>query len=169
MGRVHNALTAMYALFLVIAPVFMSTLIGCATTPNSTNGLGPRMPEIGLYAFDCFGDYYDPPEIYFDLNAYQIRDEDRVVLSEVAERLSAYPDSSILIAGHTCALGDEKYNILLGMRRAEATQQALVALGIDARRMKMISHGSSMPLEPETAKNRHLHRRVSFHNWDGKD
>ena len=52
------------------------------------------------------------------------------------------------IAGHCDERGSDEYNLALGLRRAAAAQQYLVALGIPAGRIAIVSYGEERPLDP---------------------
>lgn len=72
------------------------------------------------------------------------------------------PDRSVVIEGHTDALGGDDYNERLSQRRAQAVRQYLVAQhGISASRLQAVGRGEHAPLpghEPGAPEN----RRVQF-------
>ncbi|HEK85049.1 MAG: peptidoglycan-associated lipoprotein Pal [Candidatus Saccharicenans sp.] len=86
--------------------------------------------------------------IFFDYDKYNIRPDAVPVLETNAQWLKAHPTVKILIEGHCDERGTEEYNLALGERRAKATMEYLVSLGIPAERMKIISYGKSQPLDP---------------------
>jgi peptidoglycan-associated lipoprotein len=86
--------------------------------------------------------------IHFDFDKYNIRDDAKPVLEKNAEWLRKHPTVRILIEGHCDERGTEEYNLALGEKRAKATMDYLVALGISPSRIKTISYGKSMPLDP---------------------
>jgi peptidoglycan-associated lipoprotein len=51
----------------------------------------------------------------------------------------------VMIEGHCDARGGEKYNVVLGEKRALAVKKYLVDHGIDAKRLKTISYGKDHP------------------------
>ena len=68
----------------------------------------------------------------------------------------------MLIEGHCDERGTEQYNLALGDRRANAAKEFIVALGVDAGRIRTVSYGEERPFDPghdETAwgKNRRAH------------
>ena len=66
------------------------------------------------------------------------------------------------IEGHCDERGTIEYNLALGDRRARSAKDFLVNLGIAAARLRTISYGKEMPLDPghseaAWAKNRRDH------------
>jgi peptidoglycan-associated lipoprotein len=86
--------------------------------------------------------------IHFDYDKYFIRDDAKPVLGENAEWLKKYDTAVILIEGHCDERGTEEYNLALGEKRAKSTLDYLVSLGISQDRIRTISYGKSMPLDP---------------------
>lgn len=60
------------------------------------------------------------------------------------------PGARIIIEGHCDERGTRRYNLDLGQRRAEAARAALVAYGVDARRLEVVSYGEELPVRPES-------------------
>ncbi len=85
--------------------------------------------------------------IHFDFDKYNIREDAKPVLEKNAEWLRKHSTVKILIEGHCDERGTEEYNLALGEKRAKATMNYLVALGISPSRIKTISYGKSMPLD----------------------
>jgi len=86
--------------------------------------------------------------IHFDFDRYFIREDAKPVLEENAQWLKKFPSVKILIEGHCDERGTEEYNLALGEKRAKATFDYLVSLGISSDGMKIISYGKSQPLDP---------------------
>jgi len=83
--------------------------------------------------------------IYFAFDKSDITPESRQVLSKQADLLKQNPSVTVTIEGHCDERGTREYNLGLGERRANATKQALVALGIAANRINTISYGKERP------------------------
>lgn len=83
--------------------------------------------------------------IYFDTDEYNVDGQDQSVLQSQAEWLRRYPNKQIVIEGHTDERGTRDYNLALGERRANATKNYLVSLGVDASRIRVISYGKERP------------------------
>ncbi|MFK0572985.1 OmpA family protein [Endozoicomonas sp.] len=56
---------------------------------------------------------------------------------------------NIVIQGHTDERGTRTYNLALGERRGNAVKDYLVAKGVAANRVEVISFGFEKPLDPE--------------------
>ena len=82
---------------------------------------------------------------YFDYDKSDIRPDARGALTSDADFLRAYPDVRFTIEGHCDERGGEEYNLALGDRRAAATKQFLVSLGISTDRIQVVSLGKEHP------------------------
>lgn len=84
--------------------------------------------------------------IHFDFDKSVIRPDDAKILDASAAWLKANPNQLVLIEGHCDERGTSEYNLALGDRRARAATNYLVAQGIAADRMTMISYGEERPV-----------------------
>jgi len=84
-------------------------------------------------------------DAYFDYNKADIRPDAREALSKTADFLKNYPQIKATIEGHCDERGSTEYNLGLGDRRANATKQYLVSLGISADRLSTVSYGKEKP------------------------
>jgi peptidoglycan-associated lipoprotein len=82
---------------------------------------------------------------YFDYNKADIRPDAREALGKTASFLRDHPEVKVTIEGHCDERGSTEYNLSLGDRRANATRQYLVSLGISADRMNTVSYGKEKP------------------------
>jgi len=86
----------------------------------------------------------------FDYDKSTIRDDASVVLKAdvgvIRDILANYPNQKLLIEGNADERGSEEYNLALGDRRAKATQEFLVSMGIPAAQLSMISYGKERPV-----------------------
>lgn len=101
-------------------------------------------------------------DIYFDFDSYDIRDDARPVLREVASMLAKNKDIKVIIEGHTDERGTNEYNLGLGDKRANAAKEYLLSLGITSGRINTLSYGEEKPLCTEQtedcwSKNRRAH------------
>ncbi len=87
-------------------------------------------------------------DIFFDFDKSSIRTEMTKSLAENVRWLKANPTAAIIIEGHCDERGTVEYNQALGQRRAMSVKNYLVAAGIGARRMKVISYGKERPFAP---------------------
>jgi outer membrane protein OmpA-like peptidoglycan-associated protein len=85
-------------------------------------------------------------------------------LVRVALYLRAHPEHAVVqIAGHADETGDEPFNERLSERRARAVSAALVALGVEPSRLRLVHFGASRPLRPGLTPEAHRdNRRVEL-------
>ncbi len=87
-------------------------------------------------------------DIFFDFDKSSIRADMKKNLIENVQWLKANPTASIIIEGHCDERGTGEYNLALGQRRAKSVTNNLVAAGINAKRIKVISYGKERPFAP---------------------
>ena len=80
-------------------------------------------------------------DIFFDYDRYGVRNTDDAVLSQDAAFLKGHPDMKVLIGGYCDERGSDEYNLALGQNRADSAQKMLIADGISANRIRVISYG----------------------------
>ncbi|HEY1504028.1 MAG TPA: peptidoglycan-associated lipoprotein Pal [Stellaceae bacterium] len=83
--------------------------------------------------------------VFFDFDKSTIKPEGQQTLQRQADWLKRYPNVTVTVEGHCDDRGTREYNLALGERRATAVQRALVALGVQANRVKTISYGKERP------------------------
>ncbi|HAM50127.1 MAG TPA: peptidoglycan-associated lipoprotein Pal [Nitrospiraceae bacterium] len=101
-------------------------------------------------------------DIHFDFDKYDIKDQAKTILKSVADYLIKNATLKLLIEGHCDERGTSEYNLGLGDRRAKATKDYLISLGVPSSRIDTISYGKEKPLCTEHtedcwAKNRRAH------------
>lgn len=101
-------------------------------------------------------------DIHFDYDRYDIRDDAKPVMKEVADMLSKNRKIKVIIEGHCDERGTNEYNLGLGDRRASSTKEYLVSLGIPTGKIETISYGEEKPVCAEQTeecwgKNRRAH------------
>lgn len=81
--------------------------------------------------------------IYFDLNKSNIKPEFDSAIAAVAKSLNVNANSDVTVAviGNTDQRDNEKYNLALGLRRANAVKARLVSLGVAENRITAVSYG----------------------------
>lgn len=83
--------------------------------------------------------------VHFALDRYDLTPEAEATLRQQAALLQSYPQVVITIEGHADERGTREYNLALGERRAETVHNYLMALGIAADRVSVISYGKERP------------------------
>jgi len=84
--------------------------------------------------------------IHFEFDRSRITDESASVLQRKAEVLREYGNVRLTIEGHADERGSLEYNQALGMRRAQATLEYLLDLGLSEDRFSTVSYGEERPL-----------------------
>ncbi len=101
------------------------------------------------------------PIVYFASGSARLDEAALEAVRELAAYLEANPRATLLLEGHTDTRASSLYNQELGLKRAEAVLEALVAQGIARERLEITSKGESMPAsEGYSAHARALNRRV---------
>ena len=86
-------------------------------------------------------------DINFEFDRYNLTDEAKATLDDLAQALKGNQQFAVTIEGHADERGTVEYNMALGEQRAQAAKAYLVALGIDASRIDTISYGEQRPVD----------------------
>ncbi len=85
--------------------------------------------------------------VEFDLNKATVKEAFDTDIQNIADFMLQYPETEVLLDGHTCSLGTDEYNMNLSSQRAEAVQNSLInKFGIPAERIKTRGAGESEPI-----------------------
>ena len=84
-------------------------------------------------------------DVMFDYDQFAIREDQRATLQKNADYLRRWQTVRATIEGHADSRGTNQYNLALGERRANATKEYLVGLGIAADRLLVVSKGEETP------------------------
>jgi outer membrane protein OmpA-like peptidoglycan-associated protein len=99
--------------------------------------------------------------LLFDFDSDAIRPDAGRNLTELAQSLKKYPDTQLLIVGHTDSRGDESYNQGLSYRRANSAAAYLQSQGVARTRVATNGRGEYEPVASnDTDAGRQLNRRV---------
>lgn len=84
------------------------------------------------------------------------------ILTQVQKAISIFPDSPIVVEGHTDSSGSDDLNMKLSQDRATAVREYLIAnLGLPAARVTAVGYGKNRPIASnETAEGRAQNRRI---------
>ncbi len=83
--------------------------------------------------------------VFFGFDSADLSAEARTALEKQAAWMKKFGGVRVVIEGHCDERGTREYNLALGERRANATKDYLVALGINPARIKTISYGKERP------------------------
>jgi outer membrane protein OmpA-like peptidoglycan-associated protein len=99
-------------------------------------------------------------DVFFDFDSAVLKPGAYREIDRTAGVLNRYPQTNILVEGHTDSKGSESYNQQLSERRAQAVRDALVNRGVDSRRLRVIGYGESQPISSDDAVNRRVELRI---------
>jgi peptidoglycan-associated lipoprotein len=153
--------------------VMLAALAGCPSKkpgPGFETGMGPGGPGSGG-SLKQFQSGKEPGEggpladIHFDYDRYDLDESARSTLQQNADWLKSNPSARVEVEGHCDERGTVEYNLALGAKRAKATKDYLVSLGVPADRLSTISYGEELPLCRDTSedcyqRNRRAHSVV---------
>ena len=104
-----------------------------------------------------------PENITFDLNSYVIKSQFKNTLDSGATVLKTYPDSTIVVSGHTDTTGNDAINNPLSVNRANSVESYLESQGISSSRITSRGYGSKQPIASNaTEAGRAQNRRVEI-------
>lgn len=125
--------------------------VNSSISNNSVNSLQKITNEsVNRVQSDIDGKVVLLESVHFGFDKYKLSDEMREVTTsnyvKIDETQQSYSDLKIKLEGNCDEWGSDEYNYALGLKRAKATKDALVADGIDANRIVMVSFGESNPV-----------------------
>lgn len=88
--------------------------------------------------------------VHFDFDKSAIKNEYYSVIKRQADFLSANAEATVTVKGYCDERGSREYNLALGERRANAVKNALMAEGVSATRINIISYGEENPIDPRS-------------------
>lgn len=101
--------------------------------------------------------------VYFATDKYNIEGDSRTALNKLAGIFKEYPNTNILVEGHTDSTGSDAYNLTLSKNRAQAVTNFLVNEGISSGRINTKWYGESQPkYDNSTVEGRAKNRRVEL-------
>jgi len=99
--------------------------------------------------------------LLFDFDSDRVRQAAATNLRNLASSLGEYPNTDLLIVGHTDSDGPDSYNWDLSERRARAAASYLAAQGVARTRLRTAGRGEAEPVTSnETDAGRQQNRRV---------
>jgi len=100
----------------------------------------------------------------FDVGSSVIKPGDFGLLTKVKRAINSFPNSEVIIEGHTDSQGGDDLNMKLSQERADAVKTYLLAnMDIGSHQMEAKGYGETMPLaNNETEQGRSLNRRIDI-------
>ncbi|GGZ16184.1 hypothetical protein GCM10007049_05570 [Echinicola pacifica] len=106
----------------------------------------------------------------FKINSATLSDSYKEDLISAAQVFGKYPDTNILIEGHTDDTGSEDFNMQLSEKRAKAVSSFLVSQGVDPNRLTNKWYGETQPkYANDSEENRSKNRRVEMAIYANED
>lgn len=101
--------------------------------------------------------------VYFDTNKFNINSASKSTLDKIARIMVEYPQTNVIVAGHTDSQGAADYNMTLSKNRANAVTDYLVVDGVSRGRFTTVYYGEDQPVASnDTAEGRAQNRRVAL-------
>lgn len=102
-------------------------------------------------------------DVLFDLGKADLKTSGQQTVARLAQFMKEYEDRRVRVEGYTDSTGEASYNQALSERRALAVQDALIAQGIERRRVEIRGFGEQYPVASnDTAAGRQQNRRVEI-------
>lgn len=99
--------------------------------------------------------------LLFDVNKAELKQASRDNLTKLAGILNKYPDTNILLEGHTDSTGTEEWNLELSKLRAQSVENYLAGKQVMETRFTAMGYGESQPIATnDTKSGRAANRRV---------
>jgi len=101
--------------------------------------------------------------VYFDFDKSDITPNSKLALDKLVQIFKEYPETNLLVEGHTDDKGADSYNLALSEKRAKAVGDYLKKDGIASSRLTINWYGETQPkVENTSDANRAENRRVEF-------
>lgn len=104
-----------------------------------------------------------PQDLLFATDSDRLRSDLIADIRTVAGSLNDYPNSTVIVVGHTDSTGDASYNQNLSERRAASVAAVLRGEGVAGGRLRTVGQGEAQPVASNaTAAGRAQNRRVEI-------
>lgn len=101
--------------------------------------------------------------ILFDIDKSDLRPVSETNLAKLAKILNKYPDTNILIEGHTDDTGTDDHNMALSKDRAQSVSHYLATVGVASARFSIAGYGETQPIVTnDSPEGRQKNRRVDI-------
>jgi outer membrane protein OmpA-like peptidoglycan-associated protein len=104
-----------------------------------------------------------PGDVMFDSGSSALSAGAYERLRSFADSVKRYPDTELVVKGHTDSQGSDSLNLKLSEERADTVRRYLVSQGVSASRVSAIGFGEQLPLASnDTEAGRQQNRRVEI-------
>jgi peptidoglycan-associated lipoprotein len=145
---------------IVLASLFLTLSCVSKKKQDGAAGAGPAagdvagMPDASVsgkeMTFDSTGsdsgNIQGLSTVYFDYDQSNLSADARRQLAENADWIKKNGQVAVQIEGHCDGRGTVEYNIALGERRALSVKTYLTGLGVESKRLSVISYGKERPV-----------------------
>jgi len=101
--------------------------------------------------------------ILFDVDKSALQPAAQTNLTNLAVILNKYPDTEVLVEGHTDSTGGYDHNMDLSVRRAQSVANYMTGQNVLSTRFKMMGYGPDQPvMSNDTKDGRQANRRVEI-------
>jgi outer membrane protein OmpA-like peptidoglycan-associated protein len=102
-------------------------------------------------------------DVTFDTNSTAVRPGLYNEIDRIAQVMVQYPETQIIVQGHTDSAGSAEYNQRLSEQRAEAVKNLILQRGVSPYRITSMGYGESQPVATnDTPEGRQMNRRVEI-------
>lgn len=143
----------MFARALTTSLVAIFLAVGCSSKPKNSQddaaAVGSEGNNAGLSlelnGSSDTGNAGGLRTVYFPYDSSAIEGDTKETIRSNADFLKQMANVDIQVEGHADERGGRQYNLALGERRAKAVRDQLVALGVPAKRISVVSFGNERP------------------------
>lgn len=144
------------------ALITMATMSGCTQqvatpNPNSRDNSDATMVSSDTVSLDTKNNHHTnnsknhkrgagANSIYFGYDSNNIKAKGKNKIKKDAQTLKSKKSGKVKIEGNSDEFGTDEYNYALGLRRAKAVKDSMVAKGVPEKKISIVSYGESNPV-----------------------
>ena len=129
------------------ANVEEQTLSDVTTETNNTENNTTSIKVSAENASKDFAKNLSSIVIHFDFDKYNIKPSEWPKVQKLANLIKSNNSNyTVRIEGNCDEWGTEEYNYALGLKRANSVKNALIKLGVDPKKLTIISYGELNPV-----------------------
>jgi outer membrane protein OmpA-like peptidoglycan-associated protein len=124
-----------------------STRVSAGAPPSEVTELSEA--DVSQLFGETLGAMPPPPRrftLYFRFESEELTAESRADIPRILQVVKQHPAPEVLVVGHTDTTGAAHRNVQLGLRRALAVRELLVASKLDQSTIEVASYGETDPL-----------------------
>lgn len=121
-------------------------LIGCATSSKTEAPASGPSQAATAPAPKAVEPAPSERMVHFAFDSSALDSKSHKIVEAHARYLATHPEMSVKLEGHADERGTRTYNQALGERRAQSIANALRALGVEGKRINIVSYGEDKPV-----------------------